>query len=355
MSGQANKPLLEFHRLGRRECEVTRIGLGTAALGNLFAPVSEDTARKVVDAAWEAGIRFFDTAPYYGFGLSERRLGDALRPRCRGTFTLSTKAGRLLKPVPGHHGLGERHGFCSPMPFEPVYDYSYDGVMRAFEDSLQRLGVARIDVLLVHDIGELTHGKAHVAQLDTLRSSGFRALESLRAAGVLKAIGLGVNEWQACDEALEWGDFDCFLLAGRYTLLEQEPLQRLLPRCAAAGVSLIIGGVFNSGILAVGSGKAEGSYYDYQPAQSDVVVKVARIEAICQAWSVALPAAAIQFPLAHPQVASILCGARSAAELETFLELYSASIPQGFWSDLKASGLIDTDAPVPADNAEAPP
>lgn len=334
--------------LGRTQCEVSRIGLGTAALGNLYAPVPDLEASRVIEAAWDAGIRFFDTAPYYGFGLSERRVGDALRPHPRPDFSLSTKVGRLLEPAPASLGVVERHGFHSPMAFEPVFNYGYDGIMRSFEDSLQRLGLARIDLILVHDIGQLTHGQEHSRQMEILRHSGFKALEELRAAGVVKAIGFGVNEWQVCDEALDWGDFDCFLLAGRYTLLEQEPLRRFLPRCARAGASLVIGGVFNSGILAIGGRSlTHGGYYDYQPAQQRVLDRVARIEEICDAWSVALPAAAIQFPLAHPQVASVLCGARSVSELSQFLDLYQSSIPDGLWSDLKSAGLIDAHAPVP--------
>lgn len=349
MSGQAETTPPGLRPLGRSACQVSEIGLGAAALGNLYAPVGDPAARELVDFAWSAGIRLFDTAPYYGFGLSERRLGDALRPRLGEAFCLSTKVGRLLLPDPAVTDDELRHGFRSPLPFQPAYDYSYDGIMRSVEHSRQRLGLARIDVLLVHDIGRLTHGEQHAAHLDTLRSSGYRALETLRAAGEVAAIGLGVNEWQVCDEALDWGAFDCFLLAGRYTLLEQAPLTRFLPRCAAAGTSLILGGVFNSGILAVGTGAADQPlHYDYAPADPDVIARVRALEDICRAWSVALPAAALQFPIAHPQVAAILCGARSAGELATSLRHYRSPIPPGFWRDLKSAGLIATAAPVPA-------
>ncbi|MCC5869242.1 MAG: aldo/keto reductase, partial [Gammaproteobacteria bacterium] len=266
----------------------------------------------------------------------------------------STKAGRLLVPDPTVTGDALRHGFRSPMPFQPAYDYSYDGIMRSVEQSRQRLGLARIDILLVHDIGRLTHGEQHLAHLDTLRRSGYRALEALRTSGEVAAIGLGVNEWQVCDEALDWGSFDCFLLAGRYTLLEQAPLERFFPRCAAAGTSLILGGIFNSGILAVGTASAEQPlHYNYAPADPAVIARVRAIEEICRAWSVALPAAALQFPIAHPQVAAILCGARSADELAASLRHYRSAIPPGFWSDLRSAGLIAEAAPVPASTKAA--
>lgn len=348
MPKRAESGLLRLRRLGHTRCELTELGLGTAALGNLYAPVDDDAARAVVDAAWSAGMRFFDTAPYYGFGLSERRIGDALRARARQDFYISTKVGRLLEPVPAHAGDVSRHNFHSPMPFEPFYDYSYDGIMRSYEDSRQRLGLARIDLLLVHDIGRQTHNGQHEAQLRSLRLSGYRALEALRDAGEVAAIGLGVNEWEICDEALDWGDFDCFLLAGRYTLLEQSALNRFLPRCADAGTSLIVGGVFNSGILAVGTrGEDGGRYYDYGPAPVKVIERVAKLEAVCDSWSVDLAAAALHFPLAHPQVTTALCGARTPRELASFIELYLTCIPAGFWQDLKDAGLIATDAPVP--------
>lgn len=349
MHGDDVSGALPRRRLGRTALELTELGLGTASLGNLYAPMDDATAREVVAAAWQAGIRFFDTAPYYGFGLSERRLGDALRARLGETFSVSTKVGRLLKPLFGHRGSGERHGFHSPMPFAPVYDYTYDGIMRSLAESRQRLGLARIDILLVHDIGTLTHKDANARHLDDLRRSGYRALENLRAAGEVKAIGLGVNEWRACSDALDWGEFDCFLLAGRYTLLEQEPLETLFPKCARAGVTLIIGGVFNSGILATGTRGAERPHYNYEPASDAVLDRVRRIERICEAHGVALPAAALQFPLAHPQVTTVIPGAASPDEVRSAVQHYRTAIPAAFWSDLKTEGLLAQDAPVPGE------
>ena len=205
-----------------------RIGLGCASLGNLYRPISDEQARATVAAAWDAGVRLFDTAPYYGLGLSERRLGDALRDYPRDAFCVSTKAGRLLCPDTRTDLPAERHGFVTPMPFKPRFDYSYDGIMRSFEDSLQRLGLARIDVLLAHDLGELTHGSASHGHFSDFAAGGYRAMEELRRNGDIKAIGLGVNETQVLDAAMEIGDFDCFLLAGRYTLLEQDPTRRVL-------------------------------------------------------------------------------------------------------------------------------
>lgn len=352
MSAGSDPGAIARRRLGRSDCRVTTLGLGTAELGNLYAPISHETAAAIVDEAWQGGIRFFDTAPYYGFGLSERRLGDALRERLDTSVVLSTKVGRLLRPHAAA-ATAERHGFFSPMPFEPVYDYSYDGVMRSYEASIQRLGVARIDVLLVHDIGTATHGSDNAHHLSALRDSGARALEELRAAGVVRATGLGVNEVDACLQALDWGSFDCFLLAGRYTLLEQEPLKALMPRLAAAGVSLIVGGVFNSGILATGTHGADRRYYNYQPAGTAVLQKVRRLEDICDAHAVALAAAAIQFPLAHPVVASVIPGVSNPAEVASAIGNARARIPASFWSDLKAEGLLEPSAPVPAERGDS--
>src|SRR6266436_3415262 len=238
----------ETRPLGRTGLRVTVLGLGTGTLGGHRIPVSREMAGAVVRSAWSAGVRYFDTAPFYGFGQACRILGDAMREVPRDQWVLATKVGRLLRPradPPTSPAL--RH----PMPFDAVYDYSYDGVMRSFEDSLQRLGLARIDILYVHDIGVMQHGRAaHPGLMRTLRDGGYRALEELRSAGTVRAIGIGVNEREVLLEALEWGDWDVFLLAGRYTLLEQAPLEDLLPKCLEAGTSIVIGGPLNSGILA---------------------------------------------------------------------------------------------------------
>src|SRR5438477_10985731 len=225
----------EMRHLGRTPLRLTVFGLGTGTLGGHRIPVSRDEGEAVIGAAWSAGVRYFDTAPFYGFGKACRILGDALRELPREDWVLSTKAGRLLRPqtnagIPG----ALRH----PMPFEDVFDYSYDGIMRSFEDSLQRLGLARIDILYVHDIGRYQHGDAHPELMHSLRESGYRALASLKSAGTIKAIGIGVNEREVLLEAMEWGEWDAFLLAGRYTLLEQAPLDDLLPQCVARGTSI---------------------------------------------------------------------------------------------------------------------
>ena len=317
-------------------------GLGGAPLGGLFRrAVSNPDGAELMRAAWRGGIRFFDTAPLYGFGASERIMGDFLRQKPRREFILSTKAGRLLVPATGRHP--EAANFQTAMPFEPKFDYSYDGVMRSFEHSAHRLGLDQIDILLMHDIGAMTHGaRAHPRLMKTAMQGGFRAMDELRRAKVVRAIGLGVNEWQVCEEAMKHGRFDCFLLAGRYTLLEQESLNSFLPKCVRGGVKIIIGGAFNSGAL-VGRGK-----YNYAPAPPEIRKRVSKLRKICAAHRVDIAAAALQFPLAHPAVASLLIGARGADELRKNLALSKVRIPPRLWSDLKANGLLRPDAPTPA-------
>ncbi len=338
---------LPLRNIGRTDLKTTELGFGAASLGNLYHEITDSDAGATVEAAIDAGIRYFDTAPYYGFGLSERRLGDRLRNLDNDRFVLSTKVGRLLRPAPNLSAEGLRHGFASPMPFEPVFDYRYDAIMRSFEDSLQRLGLDRVDILLVHDIGAATHGEANQKHLDDLMRSGYRALEELRASGRIGAFGLGVNEWQVCETALDHGDYDCFLLAGRYTLLEQEALGTFIPRCARRGVTLIVGGAYNSGILATGTRRTETPYYNYEPAPAKVVERVRRVETICDEHSVTLAAAALQFPLAHSVVASVIPGLGDPGRIAQTMDLYRETIPASFWSDLKTAGLIRPDAPTP--------
>lgn len=333
--------------VGRTPVRVTEIGFGAASLGNLYQPMEDEAARATIDAAWTAGIRYFDTAPYYGFGLSESRLGDALQSTNRDEFVLSTKVGRLLAPAPQVADATERHGFCSPMPFEPVYDYSYRGVMQSFEDSLQRLGLARIDMLLVHDIGAMTHGSANQALFDICMEGGYQALDELRGKGLVRAIGLGVNECDACEAAMEHGRFDCFLLAGRYTLLEQGALESLLPKCERHGATLIVGGAYNSGILATGTRRGGVLHYNYAPAPDAVVERVRRIETVCDTYGVTLAAAALQFPLAHRSVSSVIPGLSSAYQVSETMGLYREAIPEAFWRALKKQGLVREDAPTP--------
>jgi D-threo-aldose 1-dehydrogenase len=333
--------------LGNTGLSVTELGFGTAPLGNLFHPLPDEMARATLKAAEIAGFGYYDTAPFYGFGLSERRLGDALRRR--EDIVLSTKVGRLLKPVPGPvDETVPRHGYATPMPFEPVYDYSYDAVMRSYEASLQRLGLSRIDLLYIHDIGRLTHGEQNAARMAELtKGGGLKALEELRAAKAIAGFGMGVNEVPACLEVMDHARLDVILLAGRYTLLEQHPLDDLFPRCQAAGAAIVVGGPYNSGILAVGTKSGAPLYYDYEPAPQAVIEKVCKIEAICDRHGVPLAAAALQFPLAHPLVASVIPGLDSPQRVEQTAALYRRKIPAALWQDLRHENLIHPDAPIP--------
>ena len=332
--------------IGNTSLAVTELGFGAASLGNLYRPVSDVDANATISAALDAGLAYVDTAPYYGFGLSERRVGNALRNLVE--VVISTKVGRLLRADPTIRDDGERHGFRSSMPFEPVYDYTHDGVMRSWEASLQRLGMARVDILYIHDIGHLTHGDRHEVTFRQLTDGGgFRALEELRADGAIRAFGLGVNETAICLEAMRHTRLDVILLAGRYTLLEQGALDALLPECARAGTSIVVGGPYNSGILATGTRGGGALHYDYSPAPEFIIERVRRIEACCDRHGVALSAAALQFPLAHPQVASVIPGLGSPRHIEQTLALYRAQIPDDFWRDLEAEGLVRSDAPVP--------
>jgi D-threo-aldose 1-dehydrogenase len=325
--------------------KVTRLGLGGAALGNLYAKVDDATAEATVEAALEAGVRFFDTAPYYGYGLSEGRMGRALARSGRSDITLSTKVGRLLTSRPGPARADQ--GFIDALPFDPVFDYSYDGVMRSFEASLLRLGRDHVDVLLLHDVGALTHGtERHRSVFEAAMEGGYRALAELRGAGSIGAIGLGVNECEVCLEAMERGDFDCFLLAGRYTLLEQGALHELLPVCLERNISVIVGGPYNSGVLV--EGEAAKAHYDYAEARPDIVTRVRRIREICDAHRVPLPAAALQFPLLHPAIACVIPGARGPTEVRANVDWIAHAISDGLWSDLASAGLLDPQAPTSA-------
>jgi D-threo-aldose 1-dehydrogenase len=333
--------MAEFARrqIGRTKLQVTELGLGCATLGGSRIGVARQAAEDIVAAAWEAGVRYVDTAPFYGVGQAERAVGDAMRDHPRGEWVLSTKVGRLLKPNPtGVFSDGRTH----PLPFDPVYDYSYDAIMRSVEDSYQRLGLAKIDILYVHDIGAYQHGaEVHAGHMKILRESGYRALEGLRASGAVSAFGIGVNEREVLLEAMEWGQWDAFLLAGRYTLLEQAPLDDLLPKCVTAGTSIVVGGPLNSGIL------AGRDTWNYETAPPDVVARVKAIAAVCDSHHVPLPAAALQFPLAHPAVGAIIPGPRNAAEFTQNLDLLRHPIPTALWSDLKQAGLLHPDAPTP--------
>lgn len=335
---------IQTRRIGRTAIEVTEFGAGGFSIGNLWEAIADDVAREAIDSAYDAGIRYFDTAPEYGYGLSERRIGDALRPHPRDDYVLSTKVGLLLKPrsVP----LPADDMFVDPLPFETVYDYSYDGAMRSFEDSLQRLGLSRIDVVLIHNLDAHVHGEeALPAHFKTAMGGAYKALDQLRGAGAISAIGLGVNRWEVCEDALEEGDFDCFLLAGRYTLLVQTSLDTFLPKCVERGVSIILGAPFNTGILV--RPPARQPTYNDMAAPQDVIDRVQRIRDVCERHAVPVAAAALQFPMAHPAVATVIPGIRSRAELEANLAFAARPIPADLWRELKAEGLVHAEAPTP--------
>ncbi len=331
----------EKRQIGRTRLRVSTLGLGTATMGGSRIPITRADGEAIVTAAWDAGVRYFDTAPFYGVGAAEHRVGDALREHDRDSWVLSTKVGRLLRPKTDTAPSPD--GRLSPMPFKVVYDYTYDGIMRSVEDSYQRLGLARIDILYVHDIGVYQHGpELNAVYLPQLRDSGYKALDQLRRSGTVSAIGLGVNEKDVLIDALGFGDWDVFLLAGRYTLLEQGPLDDLIPMCVQRGTSLVIGGPLNSGIL------AGRDTWNYDTAPPDVVARVRKLADVCKAHGVPLAAAALQFPLAHPVVAAVIPGPRSAAEFTQNLPLFTMKIPHSLWSDLRSQGLLHPDAPVPA-------
>jgi D-threo-aldose 1-dehydrogenase len=313
--------------------EVTRIGLGTTGVGGLFEAVSEDDARETIEEACERGVRFFDTAPLYGMGLAERRLGETLATRPRGEFVLATKVGRLLRPgAPPEPG---QEAWTARSELNPVFDFSADAVLRSVDESLARLGLDRIDVLHVHDPDE---------HYETALTGAYPALDRLRAEGAIGAVGAGMNQAEMLVRFAREADFDCFLVAGRYTLLDQSALVELLPICLERGIAVVIGGVYNSGILADPSA---GATFDYRPATPERIVQARRLQAVCERHGVPLPAAALQFPFAHPAVTSVLVGARSPDELDASLAFVSMPIPDDLWAELRSEGLLPQEAPVP--------
>lgn len=307
---------------------VTRLGLGTAPLGGLFRAVAEGEARAVVERAYELGLRLFDTAPLYGFGLAERRLGQILRDKPRSEIVVSTKAGVQRAGPPADDGYTYAD--------EPVCDFSYDGVLRSFEASLERLGLDRVDIVHIHDSDD---------HFEQALAGAYRALDRLRSEGTIAAVGAGMNQSEMLTEFARAGGFDCFLLAGRYTLLDQSGLAELLPLCLESGIAVIIGGPFNGGILA---DPARAPVFDYRPAPPRVVEKALRIKAVCERNGVPLKAAAIQFPLGHAAVASVLTGCSSSAEVEENVRMFEYEIPTSLWDDLRSEGLIAGGVPVPA-------
>ena len=336
-----------FDRLGNGGIRFTELGFGSAPIGNLYRAVSEDDAQAALNAAWDGGVRYFDTAPLYGLGLAETRLNHFLRCKKRDDYVLSTKVGRLLQACPPDQRTGIGKFFDTPSRRQ-IYDYSRDGVLRSVEFSLERLGIDRIDILYVHDLDVFTHGSKATsdARIDEFFSAGgYDAMVSLRDQGIVKAIGGGINEWEVCQALAERGDFDLFLLAGRYTLLEQEALQSFLPLCEKRGIGIALGGPYNSGILA--RGPAEGAQYNYSNAPKSVISRVARINEVCARHNVRMIEAALQFPLLHQSVMSVIPGGQSAAEVASNRKILDVNIPPVLWSELKSSGLMRQDAPTP--------
>jgi D-threo-aldose 1-dehydrogenase len=341
---------LARREIGRTGLEVSVLGFGGAGIGNLYRELADDDALAAVRESYAAGVRYFDTAPYYGFGLSELRTGAALRgeqPGPRDPLTISTKVGRRLVPTGPQDASIGREGYFSPRPFAPVFDYSYESVMQSHAESLERLGVARVDILLCHDIGHLTHGARHPERMREFVEGGYRAMVELKRTGQVRAIGLGVNESEICIELLELCELDCILLAGRYTLLEQPALGGLLPLCERRGVSIICGGPFNSGVLAAGSVKAAQTHYNYAPPPEHVIERVRQLEACCADFDVPLKAAALQFPLGSACVATVVAGCSSGSESREVVRMFEHPIPATFWRALRERALVHPDAPLP--------
>ena len=331
---------MERRRLGRTQVEVSVLGLGCGPLGGLYDVLDENVATATVAAALDAGITYFDTAPLYGHGLSEHRLGTGLR-RVRDGAVISTKVGRLLRPARGEAAAGM---FRDALPFEPVYDYTREGVLRSVEDSLQRLGTDRVDILYIHDVSRRWLGEAVEARFAEVMDGGYPALAGLRDAGVVGAIGVGMNDTAMLTRFAAAGDFDVFMLAGRYTLLDQSGLDGLFQACAARGISIVAAGPFNSGLLATGA--REGAKFFYADAPAEILDRTRRIEAISADHDVPLATAALQFALRHPIVASVATGMVSPEEVARNAAALAAPVPAGLWSDLEAAGLLHPETPA---------
>jgi D-threo-aldose 1-dehydrogenase len=338
---------LKRRKIGTTKLEVTELGLGGAPIGGFRATISDAEAVTLTDAAYEGGVRYFDTSPFYGYGRSELRMGAALRERPRDEYVLSTKVGRVMHAMkPGEKPPAQFRENGLP-GFAPVFDYTYDGVMRSLEHSHLRLGLARIDIALIHDVDFWTIKDRAVLdeRFKTVMDSGFKALDELRRAGIIGAIGVGINESDTSLRFIQAGNFDCMLLAGRYTLLEQGGLEAFLPECVKRNVSVILGGPYNSGILT--GGVKPGATHDYVAAPAHLIEKAQKIEAICQRHGVELGAAAMQFPLFHPAVCSVIPGALGTGEVKQNIARLSAKIPVELWSELKREKLLDPGAPTP--------
>ena len=333
-----------WDRRGNGRLRFTELGFGSAPLGNLFKAVSEAEAQAVLEGAWAAGVRYFDTAPLYGLGLAETRLNHFLRGKPRGNYVISTKIGRLLTVATPDTRDGQGKWIDVPSRTE-VFDYSHDGVLRSLEASLERLGLDRVDVVYAHDLDVFTHGSepAMLARLEAFMAGGYRALARLRDEGVIRAFGAGVNEWQPCQWLMDRGDFDIFLLAGRYTLLEQGALG-FMDAAAARGVGVVIGGPYNSGILA--TGPRPGAMFNYAPAPPEVLARAARLQTVCESHGVRLVDAAFRFPLLHPATLSVIPGGQGVAEMQGNLQAAAAAVPLALWQTLQAAGLIAEAAPL---------
>jgi D-threo-aldose 1-dehydrogenase len=329
--------------LGRTGLHVSALGFGTAPLGDLYGELDDGTAIAAVERALALGVNLVDTSPLYGHGLSEHRCGTAIRRVPRDQVVVCTKVGRWMDPF---HGRGDGSGFVGGQPHRAVIDYSHDGTLRSVEQSLLRLSTDRLDLLLIHDVDVWTHGAAAIEdRFREAMAGAYVALDRLRSEGVVKGIGIGVNEAEMCVRFAQAGSFDTMLLAGRYSLLEQPALEHFLPLAQQQGIAVLLGGVFNSGILATGAVK--GAKYNYQDAPPDILAKVARIQRVCDAHGVALPTAALHFALGHPAVASVVLGAQSPQEVERNVASLASVVPAALWSDLKAEHLLDAQAPVP--------
>lgn len=322
---------------------VSSLGFGAAPIGNLYTPVPEEDALAAVDAAMSGGVAFFDTAPYYGCGLSESRLGNALSARPRGTYAISTKVGRLLEDEPS--APSGKHGFAVGGR-QAVFDYSRDGVLRSFEASLQRLRTDHVDVLLLHDIGKLTHGDGHPAMLRQALEEALPAMAELKASGACRAIGIGVNEEAICLELMPLFPLDCIMLAGRYTLLEQQDSRRVMEEAARRSVAILAAGPYNSGLMA--GADRPGDRYNYEPADSAILAHAQRIYDVCRAHGVDTGAAALQFPLSHPAVATVVAGMRSADEVRSAVARIGSPLPPALWRTLREEGLLPENTAVPA-------
>lgn len=348
MQDQTGAPGMKTRAITADGLRVTTMGLGGTGLGNMYRATDPQVAHDTVQAAFANGIRYFDTAPVYGFGLAESRLGEAIATLPRDEIVISSKIGYDLVPIPKEDftpGLWDQ----AP-PFRAEFDYSRDAVLRSLEGTLKRLGTDHVDMVAIHDPDEALHfapGEDPYARsrFREAMEGAYPALDDLRAQGVIKAVGVGINQWQMLSDFVVAGQFDYFLLAGRYTLLEQEPLATLLPECARRGTRIIIGGPYNSGILA--TGPVAGATFNTRPAPPAVLQRVGQIKAICDSHGVPLAAAALQFPLGHPVVASVIPGARSVPEMEENIRYMRWTIPAALWSDLKTAGLVDPASPLP--------